>query len=128
MCEMEHAKAHHFPSPSSNYLVHLDPVVFSYLTKLQHLDLSHNFLMSLPQPFFQVTKVTDLLIFIAFAFQAITTSPSLQLVYLQVNDIQLTILVFTLCTMYTVHPLALAWLSVFKYYKNLILSFLWLIF
>ena len=88
----------HLHSPSSNYLVHLDPVLFSHLTKLQHLDLSRNFLMSLPQPFFQVTKVTDLLIFIAFAFQAITTSPSLQLVYLQVNNIQLTILVFTLCT------------------------------
>ena len=49
----------HVHSPSSNYLVHLDPVVFSHLTNLQHLDLSHNFLMSLPQPFFQVTKVTQ---------------------------------------------------------------------
>ena len=39
---------------SSNYLVHLDPKVFSALPSLKHLDLAHNFLMSLPQPFFQV--------------------------------------------------------------------------
>ena len=63
-----HAKILHLHSPSSNYLVHLDPVVFSHLTKLQHLDLSHNFLMSLPQPFFQVTKVTNLLILHCICF------------------------------------------------------------
>ena len=77
---------------SSNYLVHLDPEVFSALPSLKHLDLAHNFLMSLPQPFFQVPTIAMDYMFRFFAklsqhlsFQAVTTASSLQLVYLQVS-------------------------------------------